>query len=194
MTTNSLAGACATQEANLVSRLKARDPLALAELYDQYGTCVYRVALALVKDTATAENLTQEAFLQIWNRIGAFDAARGNLAAWVRVVVRSRAIDYIRSPEFRMARRATPLEYAERCADPSAAQSRLAQMERVRLLQGPWSRLRPCDRRALRLAYYVGLSQSEIAERLNRPLGTVKSWMRRGLQSLRADLEGADAF
>ncbi|HXB74951.1 MAG TPA: sigma-70 family RNA polymerase sigma factor [Candidatus Acidoferrales bacterium] len=193
-----VAGACAATgqtAVSLVSRLQARDGLALGELYDQFGTCVYRVVLGLVRDAATAENLTQETFLYIWNRIGGFDAARGSLAAWVGLVARSRAIDYLRSVECRMARSAAPLgdaeHYAQRYPQPAAAHGGLTQVERVRLLQGPWMRLQRCERQALRLAYYWGLSQPEIAERLNRPLGTIKTWMRRGLQSLRADLEGA---
>jgi RNA polymerase sigma-70 factor (ECF subfamily) len=181
----------ATGQAALVTRLQARDHLALAELYDQFGTGVYRVVLGLVRDAATAENLTQEIFLYIWNRIGGFDATRGTLAGWVGLVARSRAIDYLRSVECQMARSAAPLEDAGRYANPCPADSGLTQVERIRLLQGPWMRLKPCERQALRLAYYWGLTQPEIAERLNRPLGTVKTWMRCGLQSLRAGLEGA---
>jgi RNA polymerase sigma-70 factor (ECF subfamily) len=172
----------------LVSRLEARDRLALAELYDQFGTCVYRVVLGVVKDAPTAENLTQETFLYIWNRIGGFDAARGSLAGWVGLVARSRAIDYLRSVEGRMARSTAPMEdaeryaqrygkgYAQRYAHPSPVRSGLTQR---------------CQRQALRLAYYWGLTQPGVAERLNRPLGTIMTWMRSGLQSLRADLEDA---
>ena len=183
-----------SQEASLGSRLQAREPAALAELYDQFGTFVYRVALGRVRDAATAENLTQETFLYIWNRIGAFDAARGSLANWVGMVARSRTIDYLRSLECRMARSTAPLEDAARCVDSSPAHPSMAQVERVRLLEGPWKNLKPCQRQALRLAYYVGLSQSEIAQRLNRPLGTIKAWTRQGLHSLRAALEGSHAL
>jgi RNA polymerase sigma-70 factor (ECF subfamily) len=193
----------AKQDATLASRLQARDRLALADLYDQFGTYVYRVALGLVRDKATAENLTQETFLHIWNRIGGFDATRGSLAGWVGLVARSCAIDYLRSVECRMARSTAPLEDAERYGNgyengygncyphPSPGRSGLTQVERIRLLQGPWMRLKRCQRQVLRLAYYWGFTQPEIAERLNRPLGTIKTWMRSGLQSLRADLEGA---
>jgi len=175
-------------DAGLVHRLQARDPQAMAELYNAYGTWLYRVALAVVKDHGTAENVTQEAFLHIWNRIGAFDASRGSLVSWMRTVTRNQAIDCVRSKEFRVAQRAAPVEWAER-----PAESAVEQWERARLLEGPWSRLQQCDRQALGLAYCWGLSQTEIAERLGRPLGTIKSWMRRGLAALRAELEGADA-
>jgi RNA polymerase sigma-70 factor (ECF subfamily) len=191
-------GATGQTAISLVNRLQARDRLALGELYDQFGTCVYRVVLGLVRDAATAENLTQETFLYIWNRIGGFDAARGSLAGWAGLVARSRAIDYLRSVECRMARSAAPLEDAERSAlryvQPAPARGCLTQVERIRLLQRPWMRLQRCERQALRLAYYWGLSQPEIAERINRPLGTIKTWMRKGLQSLRAGLEGTSGI
>jgi len=189
-----LAGSPAeTGQAALARRLQARDPQALAELYDQCGAWIYRSVLPVVRESTAAENVTQEAFLHVWNRIATFDAARGSLVSWLRVVARNLAIDYIRSSESRMARRTAPLEFAEGRPAASPAECRVAQWDRVRLLEGPWSRLRACDRQALHLAYYGGLSQTEIAERLRRPLGTVKSWMRRGLASLRADLESAHA-
>ena len=181
-------------EEGLVNRLRERDPLALAELYDLFGNQVYRAALATVRDGAAAENLTQETFLYLWNRIGAFDAARGNLARWVGMVARCRTLDYVRSAEFRMSRRTAPLEAAGECRGRWAADERVTQAERTRMLRGPWNRLRPCERQALGLAYYAGLTQSEIARELRRPLGTVKTWMRSGLESLRGALEGADAF
>lgn len=181
-----------TTAAALVRRLQARDPQALAELYDQCGTYVYRVAWSLVRDVTTAEHLTQETFLYVWNRIQTFDGTRGSLVTWTGMIVRSRTIDYLRSVDGRMARSTAPLEDAGRCADPFQDRG-FQQVERIRMLEGPWKRLRACDRRVLRLAYYSGLSQSEIAEHLNQPLGTVKTWIRRGLQALRADLEGADA-
>jgi RNA polymerase sigma-70 factor (ECF subfamily) len=177
----------------LLARLRGRDPHALAELYDRFGTYVYRVAFSIVRDRSTAENLTQETFLYLWNRIAAYDASRASLVRWVGLVARSRALDHVRSAEYRMGRLTGPLN--EETDPPALAiQSSLEQAERIRLLSGPWKRLKPGERQALRLAYYSGLSQSEIAERLNRPLGTVKTWMRSGLQSLRAALEGASAF
>lgn len=181
-------------EESLVNRLRGRDPLALAELYDLFGGQVYRAALATVRDEATAENLTQETFLYLWNRIGAFDGARGSLARWVGMVARCRTLDYVRSAEYRMARRTAPLDAAGGCAGRWAADERVTQAERSRVLRGPWNRLRPCEREALGLAYYAGLTQSEIARELQRPLGTVKTWMRSGLESLRSALERADAF
>jgi len=189
--TSAVAGAPAG-EASLIRRLQERDPAALGDLYDQFGAMVYRVALRMVRNVPAAEDLTQETFLWIWNRIGTYDATRGSLACWIDLVARSRAIDTVRSLEFRVAQNSEPFQDAERCIDGSALPGRLLQMERARLLQGPWTRLTRHQRQALRLAHWSGLSQSEIAERLNRPLGTIKTWMRKGHQSLRAALEGAD--
>lgn len=179
---------------SLVARLQKHDPAALAELYDRFGTYVYRVAWSIVRDTSTAENLTQETFLYLWNRIAAYDPSRASLVRWIGLVARSRALDYVRSAEFRMARLTGPLDEAAADGPRFAIRSGLEQAERVRLLSGPWKQLKQGERQTLRLAYYSGLSQSEIAQRLNRPLGTVKTWMRSGLQSLRAALEGASAF
>ena len=179
------------QEASLVRRLQERDPDALGDLYDQFGTQVYRSALRIVRNVAAAEDLTQETFLWIWNRIGTFDAARGTLACWIGMVARSRAIDYARTAEFRAARNSGEFKDGVGSMDGGAF-TRLFHRDRIRLLQEPWKRLTRNERQALRLAHWSGLTQAEIAERLNRPLGTIKTWMRKGHQSLRAALEGAD--
>jgi len=186
------AGAIVTDEARLVGRLKAREPLALEDLYDRFGPLVYSVALRLVRDAAAAEDVTQETFLCIWNRVRTFDASRGTLAGWVCAVARSRALDYLRSAQFRMARSSAPLEEAKPCVDPLATRG-ASHLESRWLLEGPWMQLKEHERQTLRLAHWWGLSQAEIAERLNRPLGTVKTWTRRGHQSLRAALEGGHA-
>jgi len=174
----------------LADRLRTRDPQALAELYDRYGRLVYTVAFAVIPDSAVAEDLTQETFLYVWNRIASYDPARGTLAHWIALVARSRAIDHLRSREFRVSRQSAPLDEAYTSAAPHDHQE---QRDLIHLLQQPWNRLKAHQRRALHLAYYMGLSQPEIAARLNRPLGTIKTWMRTGLQSMRADLETAGA-
>jgi RNA polymerase sigma-70 factor, ECF subfamily len=173
------------QEQNVVCRLQARDPQALAELYDRYCALVYGIARRIVRDVPAAEDLTQETFLFIWNRIGTFDPARGSLVRWVCLVARSRSLDYLRSAESRMARSAAPLE------DARISSAAAMNVERVQLLRDPWNRLRDHERKTLWLAHWLGLSQPEIAARLNRPVGTIKTWMRKGHQSLRASLEGA---
>ena len=182
-----------SHEAYPVRRLRERDPLAFRELHDEYRNLVYRTTLRIVGNAAAAEDLTQEVFLSIWLRIGAFDVTRGALPTWISIMARSRAIDYVRSRNCRGAERHAPFEEAARSLPSSAAFSTSRQVEHKCLLQGPWSRLRQHERHTLRLAFYSGMSQSEIARQLKRPLGTVKSWMRQGLQSLRAEFEAAGA-
>lgn len=178
------AGPAAREEIDLVRRLQIRDPAAFEELYERFGPAVYRLAWRYVRDTAAAEDLAQEAFLAVWLRIGRFDSASGSLAAWIHVVVRNRAIDYLRSAQWRLSRDSTPLDPGERDAqtDPAVPSSDWD-------LRGPWMKLTDQQRKTLWLAHWAGCSQSEIAARLDRPLGTIKSWTRSAHRILRAALE-----
>jgi RNA polymerase sigma-70 factor, ECF subfamily len=169
----------------LALRLRARDPLALEELYGRCGEQVYRLHLYMVRDAATAEDLTQETFLYLWTRIAGFDATRGSLVNWVYLVAKSRALDYLRSTECRIARHSAPLDEAAVGAVPRTRCAEAGDIETA------MQALKSHEREILRLAHWDGMSQSEIAVRLNRPLGTVKTWMRRGQRSMRAVLENA---
>ncbi len=170
-------------------RVQNRDPQALADLYDRFGSTIYRIALAILHDTADAEDVTQDIFLRIWNRPVAYEPARRTLRQWIVVQSRCRAIDCLRSRENRRSHDCASLEtLSEEAADASFS---LLNLERCRVLEAPWKALQQNQRHALRLAYVSGLSQTEIAAQLQRPLGTVKSWIRRGLESLRAALEDA---
>jgi RNA polymerase sigma-70 factor (ECF subfamily) len=180
-------------EATLVRRLRERDQLALGELYDQYGRLVYGLGIRILRDASAAEDLTQETFLYIWNRIESFDATRGSLMRWITLVARSRILDYVRSSEFRAARKCAPLEAAEQRPDRFAVPDATSHSERVQVLKEPWKKLKQHQREVLRLAFYSGLSHPEIARQLNRPLGTIKTWIRSALQSMRADLEAVNA-
>jgi RNA polymerase sigma-70 factor (ECF subfamily) len=173
-------------DAGLALRLRARDPLALEALYDSCGGIVYRLALGLLHDAAAAEDLTQETFLYVWTRIAAYDAARGSLTRWVCLVARCRILDHLRSPSYRARRRSHPIDALPPI--PSAERDAAALVEHRQLIALSWQCLKPNQRVTLRLAHWHGLSQPEIAARLNRPLGTVKTWMRQGLQSLQAAL------
>ncbi len=182
------AGELRCEEA-LASRLRARDPLALRDLYRQCGGFVYRLNLRLVGDAATAEDLTQETFLYLWTRAAQFDPARGSLTRWVYLVARSRALDHLRSSQYRIGRRTDSLEGFE-----AAAPARRGDYALERHVEEAMRALSEPERESLRLAHWCGMSQREIAARLNRPLGTVKTWMRRGHRSLRAALENALVF
>jgi RNA polymerase sigma-70 factor (ECF subfamily) len=178
-------------QADLVRRLKARDPLALAEVFDLYGSLVQSVVLRIVHDIAASEDVVQEVFLAVWTRIAAFDAARGTLLRWICVMARSRAIDYLRSAEFLRLRDTLPLDMLHRSTMPSVQTApHIEQRDRLRQ---PWSRLEQHEREVLHMTHWMGMSQQEIADLLNRPLGTVKTWIRRSYQSLREALEAAEA-
>jgi RNA polymerase sigma-70 factor (ECF subfamily) len=160
----------------------------MAELYDRYGRIAYSLILRIVRDAAVAEDLTQETFLRIWNRAQAFDSERGAVGPWVLTVARNRAIDYLRSVDGRMAQSAAELEKAESPALFVAVERDLINSDRARLLRKAFDKLNPNQRTVIEMAYYEGLSQTEMADRLKQPLGTVKTWVRTALQSLRSEL------
>lgn len=170
----------------LMRRLKDRDQKALAELYDCYGRLVFHFILQLVGNRATAEDLTQEAFLRVWNGASGFDETRGSLKSWVLVIARNRTIDFLRSTEGRMIREAVALE----SAGTLAASLRWTQ-ETSHLLAQAMGSLTANQRLVLDLCYWEGMTQEEIADRLQRPLGTVKTWIRRALGSLRTVLQAS---
>lgn len=152
---------------------------ALADLYDRYSGIVYAVALRVLGDTGAAEDVLQEVFLQLWRNPGAFDSARGSLGAWLAVITRNRAIDSLRrrKPE-------TDIEDVILSVAPDLAgdadRSRAA--EKVRGVLGA---MPPPQRSALEMAYFEGMSHSEIASKTGEPLGTIKTRIRAGLMLLR---------
>jgi RNA polymerase sigma-70 factor, ECF subfamily len=159
--------------------MKSGDQSALAELYDRYSSIVYAVALRVLGDTGAAEDVLQEIFLQLWRNPGAFDAARGNLGSWLAVIARNRAIDALR-------RRRPEIDIEDVVV--SVAPDLAAQADRSRAAQKVRDVLgtMPAQQRsALEMAYFEGMSHSEIAVRTGEPLGTIKTRIRSGLISLR---------
>jgi RNA polymerase sigma-70 factor (ECF subfamily) len=175
----------------LMRRLKDRDHTALGELYDCYGRLAFHVILMLVGNRDTAEDLTQETFLRIWNSAAGFDGTRGSVKTWVLVVARNRAIDFLRSAEGRMVREAVDLESAGAVTFPARSGRQLLGQETSHLLAQAMARLTANQRLVLDLCYWEGMTQEEIADRLQRPLGTVKTWVRKALGSLRTALEAS---
>jgi RNA polymerase sigma-70 factor (ECF subfamily) len=163
----------------MVTALKAGDQSAVAQLYDRYSAVVYAVALRVLGDTGAAEDVLQEVFLQLWRNPGAFDAARGSLAPWLAVIARNRAIDFLRKrkPE-------TDLEDVIISVAPDLARDadRARAAEKVRGVIGT---MPPPQRSALEMAYFEGMSHSEIASKTGEPLGTIKTRIRAGLITLR---------
>jgi RNA polymerase sigma-70 factor (ECF subfamily) len=173
---------------NLAERLKRREPAALAKLYDSYGKIAFSLIYRIVRDVGVAEDLVQETFLRVWNRAQGFDAARGALGPWLLAVARNRAIDYIRSSGGKMARGSLDLEYAEHPSTFVNFESDLLTRDREMRVRKAVDRLNENQRHVIELAYFEGLSQSEMAERMGQPLGTVKTWVRSALKNLREEL------
>ena len=185
-----LFAALAEGDAELVERLQKRDPLALGELYDKYGRLAYSLIFRIVRDTGTAEDLVQETFLRVWNRSAGFDGERGALGGWLLAVARNRAIDYLRSAGGKM-RNALELEET---AHPSLyldLEKEVLNSDKARRLRKAMEKLSTNQRDAIELAYFEGLSQTEMAERMGQPLGTVKTWVRTALKHLREELGAA---
>jgi len=174
-------------DADLARRLQNRDPRAMAELYDRYGRMVYALILRVVRDGGIAEDLVQETFLRVWNRVHGFEAEKGGLGPWLLAVARNRAIDYLRSAAGRM-RNAAELQDTEHPALFTHMEKDLLNSDRVRRVKEALEKLSANQRTVIELAYFEGLSQAEMAEKMNQPLGTVKTWVRMALKSVRDEL------
>jgi RNA polymerase sigma-70 factor (ECF subfamily) len=161
---------------------------ALDRFYDRYVQLVYNLVLRIVRNRADADEVVQEVFLQAWRSAGRYDPSRGTPEAWLITLARTRAIDALRAGR----RAGGSLEAGTRCdvVDPEPGRAaRLAEREGV---TGALGALSPAQRELLELAYYQGLTQTEIAVHTGLPLGTVKTRMRTGLERLRDALRGEE--
>ncbi len=170
----------AGDEMRLVARVRAGDQQALADLYDRYSGVVYAVALRVLQDAAAAEDVVQDIFLQLWRSPDSFDASRGSLTAWLAVIARHRSIDRLRK-----RRPETDIEDCVIAGGPDLRDEteRTLIVEKVRVALAAMS---PDQRTAMELAFFQGLTHTEIAEKTGEPLGTIKTRIRSGLQQLRA--------
>ena len=166
-------------DAALLSAIRSGDESAMAMLYDRYSSIVYAVALRVLGDTGAAEDVMQEVFLQLWRSPGTFDANRGSLGPWLAVIARNRAIDVLRKrrPETGI----DDVVVAVEC-DMAGGAERARAMEKVR---GALGSMAPAQRGALEMAYFEGLTHTEIAAKTGEPLGTIKTRIRAGLLALR---------
>jgi RNA polymerase sigma-70 factor, ECF subfamily len=172
----------------LARRLQRREPEAMTDLYDRFGRLAYSVILAIVRDTAVAEDLVQETFLRVWNRVHAFDAGKGALGPWLLTVARNRAIDHLRSVSARMDRNAFELDVREHPSLFVNMEREVLNTDHARVIRKAIAKLNSQQQKVIELAYYEGLSQTEMAERMGEPLGTVKTWVRTALKLLREEL------
>ena len=155
----------------------------MAQLYDRYSSVVYAVALRVLGETGAAEDVLQEIFMQLWRNPGSFDASRGNLAPWLAVIARNRALDQLRK-----RKPSTELSETVVMVEPDLA----AKADRTRVAEKVGATMRqmpPAQRIALEMAYFEGYSHSEISEKTGEPLGTIKTRIRTGLMMLRKAVE-----
>ncbi|HYG57993.1 MAG TPA: sigma-70 family RNA polymerase sigma factor [Symbiobacteriaceae bacterium] len=167
----------------LMSRLAAGDQAAVAGLYDRYGRQVYALASRMLQDASAAEDVTQEVFVKVWRNAPRFDPERGRAATWILHLAYTTAVDLVRT-----RRKAAPSRFddlsdePDPTADPAgAAESALLGAQARAALM----RLAPEQRQAVEMAYFGAMTQQEIAQKLDIPLGTVKSRVRLGLDALR---------
>ena len=170
----------------LLERVAQRDQRAFSQLYDASSRLVFGLILRLVRDPSVAEDITMEVFMQVWRTATSYDTTRGSVNAWLITVARSRAIDWIRSSRARFEQQKQPLDAGPELTDRKATpEDRVLHTDRAAVVQQALSALPAEQRQLVELAYFSGLSQTEMAEQLSLPLGTVKSRVRMGLARLR---------
>jgi len=169
---------------HLIEQIVGGDREAFGRFYDRFAQLVFAFAMRLLRDRSEAEDLLQEVFLQVWRQAGSYSQERGSPEAWLLTITRSRAIDKLRSIRRRdrsfISMENPPEEKYEGRTESGATQS-----ETRLMVNSALDRLPEAQRRVLEMAYFDGLTQSEIADRLKEPLGTVKTRMRTALERLR---------
>ena len=172
-----------------MARIVEGDSVGIGELYDRYGRAIYSLAYRVLSDAAEAEDVVQDVFAQAWRQAARYDPARAAVSGWLLMMTRARAIDRVRArrsrPGLPHTAEATAYDPADPALGPEAALLTAADTERVR---GALDELNEAQRASIELAYYEGLTQVEIAEKLQEPLGTVKTRIRTGLLKLRSAL------
>jgi len=175
----------ARDERALVDRLVSRDQAALGELHDRYARVVYAMALKISGSPGEAEDVTIDTFWQVWQQANRYDPVRGSVGAWICTIARSRALDRLRTQR-RSPLIATdePTERVDLKVDEDPEQD-VFLAERSAIVRSALGELSDTQREAIELAFYHGLSHAEIADRLNEPLGTIKTRIRLGLSKMR---------
>ena len=177
-------------DATLMQQLLRRDVSAFEELYERHSRIVYSLVLRILRQGTTAEEVVQDVFLQLWRNSARYDLGRP-FVPWLLTLARNRALDHLRLKSERQRRREEQTEELPQIATAAPEYERALdekrRAERVRALIGS---LPAAQKKAIELAYFEGLSHSEIAASLQEPLGTVKSWIRNGLLRLKEGLQG----
>jgi RNA polymerase sigma-70 factor (ECF subfamily) len=169
---------------HLIQQVAKQDRDAFSQLYDRFSTLVFTLAMRMLKARSDAEDLLQEVFVQVWRQAQNYSAERGSPEAWIINIARSRAIDKIRSIR-RMQKSFVLTDDPARAESSENVESSAVESETRLTMNSALANLPDTQRQVLELAYFDGLTQSEIADRLAEPLGTVKTRMRSGIQKLR---------
>jgi RNA polymerase sigma-70 factor, ECF subfamily len=176
-------------DAALVGRLLQRDVSAFEELYDRHSRIVYALVLRILQQASTAEEVVQDVLLQLWRNAAQYDGARGPFVPWLLTLARNRALDQLRLKSERQRRREDQTEELPAVVTAPDFEGSLDEKRRAARVRELMASLHPQQKRAIELAYFEGLSHSEIANTLKEPLGTVKSWIRNGLLRLKEGLQ-----
>jgi RNA polymerase sigma-70 factor, ECF subfamily len=181
----------ASPDATLVQHLLQQDVSAFEQLYDRHSRAVYSLVLRILQQAGTAEEVVQDVFLQLWRNASRYDESRGPFVPWLLTLARNRALDTLRLKSERQRRREDQTEELPSIAASPDYEKQLDDKRRGDKVRALMASLDPQQKKAIELAYFEGLSHSEIAAALKEPLGTVKSWIRNGLLRLKEELQAA---
>ena len=180
-----------SSDAALVHRLLQRDVRAFEQLYDRHSRIVYGLVLRILQQASTAEEVVQDVFLQLWRNAGQYQSARGPFVPWLLTLARNRALDNLRLKSERQRRREDQTDELPSIAQAPEDEKALDEKRRAEVVRSLMGALSAPQKKAIEMAYFEGLSHSEIAAALQEPLGTVKSWIRNGLIRLKEGLQAA---
>jgi len=169
----------------LIAKMITGDESALATLYDRYSPMLFGMLMRVLNDRQAAEEVLQDLFLQLWRNAGQFDASRGSLPAWLMVIGRNRAISRLRGRRDREVMEEEEGDFAATFASPQNIEDEAARNQLARTVSAAMQQLPAEQRQAVELAYFEGMTQSEIANKTGIPLGTVKTRVRTAMQTLR---------
>lgn len=178
-------------DATLVCRLLQKDVAAFEQLYDRHSRPVYALVLRILQQAGTAEEVVQDVFLQLWRNAAQYDESRGPFLSWLFTLARNRALDTLRLKSERQRRREDQTEELPQIAIAPEYEKAIDEKRRAEKVRAVMSALSAQQKKAIELAYFEGLSHTEIAAALKEPLGTVKSWIRNGLLKLKEELQAA---
>jgi len=169
----------------LIENMRTGDEAALSTLYDRYSAMLFGMLVRILRDQQAAEEVLQDLFLQLWRNAAQFDAARGSLPAWLMVIGRNRAISRLRGRRDREVLEENEGDYANTFASSQNIEDEAVRAQVARNISAAMEQLPVEQRQAVELAYFEGMTQSEIASKTGIPLGTVKTRVRTAMQTLR---------